>query len=185
MLAGLGLAVTQDIGWRGVKHAVRWLVLLLRSIPELVLLFGIYFGIGEIGVNVPPLIAAIVALGVAQAGFNSEYFRAGLATIPHSQREAGLSLGLSKFGILRHVVIPQAVPYMYPPMLNAFVGLLKAATLASAIGAQDILWQGENVMNMTGVIVPVVAAIVIAYVVITVPLTRAVGLLERRTRRAH
>ena len=99
--------------------------------------------------------------------------------------------------IFHHASSPFATPtdgftttvrlaFVVPPLLNAFVGLLKTATLAAAVGAPEILYRGQNEMNRTGQIVLVVAVIIGLYVLVTMPLTRAVAVLERRVRRyAH
>jgi ABC-type amino acid transport system permease subunit len=103
-------------------------------------------------------------------------------TVPSTQREAGLSLGLSRLGVLWWVVIPQVVPFVVPPLLNAFVGLLKTATLAAAVGAPEVLYRAQNEMNRSGRITLVVAAVILLYVGVTMPLTRVVAILERRVR---
>ena len=71
---------------------------------------------------------------------------------------------------------------LVPPLLNSFVGLLKTATLAAAVGAPEILYRGQNAMSRTGQIVLVMGLIIALYVIVTMPLTRAVAVLERRLR---
>ena len=180
---GLVLAMLRELGLEPARAALSWLVVALRSVPQLVILYLIYFGLGALGIEINSLVAAIVALGLADSAFTAEYYRAGFMTVPWSQREAGQSLGLTRFGVLRWVVLPQAVPFVVPPLLNSFVGLLKTATLAAAVGAPEILYRGQNDMNRTGHIVLIAAIIIGLYVVVTMPLTRAVVLLERRVRR--
>jgi polar amino acid transport system permease protein len=180
---GLVLSVLQDLGLKAVRLSLASLVVSLRSVPQLVILYLIYFGLGAIGIQINSIAAAIIALGVTDAAFSAEYYRAGFMTVPWTQREAGLSLGLSRLGVLQRVVIPQAVPFVVPPLLNAFVGMLKTATLAAAVGAPEILYRGQNDMNRTGQIVLVVTVIIGVYVIVTMPLTRAVAVLERRIRR--
>ena len=183
---GLALAVLRDLGMTGVRALQVSLVVTLRSVPQLVVLYLIYFGLGQIGIEDNSVLAAIVALGITDAAFVAEYYRAGFMTVPSTQREAGLSLGLSRLGVLWWVVIPQVVPFVVPPLLNAFVGLLKTATLAAAVGAPEVLYRAQNEMNRSGRITLVVAAVILLYVAVTMPLTRVVAILERRVRsRAH
>src|SRR5438552_3274238 len=96
------------------------------------------------------------------------------------QRDAGLSLGLKPLQVARYVIIPQTIPFVVPPLLNSFVGLMKSATLASAVGAPEILYGGRNYMETTGHVAPAAVAIMGLYVIATVPLTRAVRSLEKR-----
>ena len=77
---------------------------------------------------------------------------------------------------------PQVVPFVAPPLLNAFVGLLKTATLAAAVGAPEALDRAQNEMNRSGRITLVVAAVILLDVRVTMPLTRVVAILERRVR---
>jgi His/Glu/Gln/Arg/opine family amino acid ABC transporter permease subunit len=179
---GLLLAVLRDLGGAASRAFVVSLITALRSLPQLVVLYLVYFGVGALGVNVDSLVAAIVTLGVTESAFTAEYYRAGFMTVPDSQREAGQSLGLSALGVFRLIVIPQTIPFVMPPLLNAFVGLLKTATLAAAVGAPEVLYRGQNDMTRTGLIVPIVIVIIGLYVLVTIPLTRAVARLERRAR---
>jgi polar amino acid transport system permease protein len=182
-LFGLVLALLRDLGMTGLRAFQASLVVALRSVPQLVVLYLIYFGLGQIGIAVNSKLAAILALGLTDAAFVAEYYRAGFMTVPATQREAGLSLGLSRLGVLWWVVIPQVVPFVVPPLLNAFVGLLKTATLAAAVGAPEVLYRAQNEMSRSGRITLMVAAVMLLYVGITLPLTRGIAVLERRVRR--
>lgn len=179
---GLVLAVLQDLGLPAVRMAQSSLIISLRSVPQLVILYLLYFGLGAVGIQINSILAAILALGLTDAAFTAEYYRAGFMTVPWTQREAGFSLGLSRVGVMMRVVIPQTIPFVVPPLLNSFVGLLKTATLAAAVGAPEILYRGQNAMSRTGQIVLIMAMIIGVYVIVTMPLTRAVAVLERRMR---
>jgi len=115
---GLVLAVLQDLGLAPVKVLHSSLTISLRSVPQLVILYLLYFGLGAVGIQINSILAAILALGIADAAFTAEYHRAGFMTVPWSQREAGFSLGLSPMGVLMRVVVPQTVPFVVPPLLN-------------------------------------------------------------------
>jgi His/Glu/Gln/Arg/opine family amino acid ABC transporter permease subunit len=105
---GLLLAVLRDLGLEAARMALSWVVLALRSVPQLVILYLIYFGLGAVGIEVNSVLAAILALGITDAAFTAEYYRAGFITVPWTQREAGLSLGLSRLGVLRWVTSRQS-----------------------------------------------------------------------------
>jgi His/Glu/Gln/Arg/opine family amino acid ABC transporter permease subunit len=182
VVLGLALAVARDAGGLALGIPLIGVLTGMRSVPQLVILYVLFFGISSLGLQVDSLVAAILGLGLTEAAFTAEYYRAGFMTVPWNQRDAGASLGLSRLGVLRHVVIPQATPYVVAPLLNSFVGLLKTATLAAAVGAPEILYRGQNEMNVTGLIVVVVLMIIGMYAVVTIPLTRAVASLDRRIR---
>jgi polar amino acid transport system permease protein len=179
---GLALALMRDTRRPLLTIPVSLSVEVIRAVPQLVILYIVFFGLGTVGVNLDSLTAAILGLGVADAVFTAEYYRAGFLTIPQTQRDAGLSLGLKPLQVTRHVIIPQTIPFVVPPLLNSFIGLMKSATLASAVGAPELLYGGRNYMETTGRVAPAAVAIMGLYIVATLPLTRAVRNLEKRVR---
>jgi His/Glu/Gln/Arg/opine family amino acid ABC transporter permease subunit len=181
-ILGLALALMRDTRRPLLTIPVSLSVEVIRAVPQLVVLYIVFFGLGTVGINLDSLTAAILGLGVADAVFTAEYYRAGFLTIPQTQRDAGLSLGLKPLQVTRHVIIPQTIPFVVPPLLNSFVGLMKSATLASAVGAPELLYGGRNYMETTGRVAPAAVAIMGLYIVATLPLTRAVRNLEKRVR---
>jgi polar amino acid transport system permease protein len=142
----------------------------------------VFYGLGQIHINLDSFTAAVIGLGIAEAAYVAEYYRAGFLTVTQGQREAGLSLGLSKFGVMRLIVIPEAIPFLVPPLLNSFVGLMKAATIAAAIGAPEVLYEARNYMAITGRVGEVALIIIVLYCVATIPLTRLIAGVERGIR---
>lgn len=181
-ILGLALALMRDTRRPLLTIPVSLSVEVVRAVPQLVVLYIVFFGLGTVGINLDSLTAAILGLGVADAVFSAEYYRAGFLTIPATQRDAGLSLGLKPLQVMRFVVVPQTIPFVVPPLLNSFVGLMKSATLASAVGAPEILYGGRNYMETTGRVAPAAVAIMGLYIIATLPLTRAVRNLEKRVR---
>jgi len=179
---GLAFAMVRDVGVLPIRLATVAVTAVLRSTPQLILLYLVFFGLPSIGVNVGGLTAAIVVLGVADASFNAEYYRASLLTVAPMQRDAGMSLGFSRLGTLGFVVLPQAMLYMVAPLLNSFLSLLKTATLASAIGVPEILYRGQNDIQLTGHVVAVIVVVIVLYAVACMPLIRLISLVERRAR---
>jgi His/Glu/Gln/Arg/opine family amino acid ABC transporter permease subunit len=180
-VAGLLLAVARDATVWPVRIAIAFAIAIIRSVPQLILLYLIFFGFPSIGVNISALLTAILVLGLADAAFNAEYYRGSLLTVPASQREAGKSLGFSRIGTLRHIVLPQAMLYMIAPLLNSFLSLIKTATLASAIGLPEILYRAQNDLETTGQVTRVILVVIVIYAVACMPLIRVIAAVERRT----
>jgi His/Glu/Gln/Arg/opine family amino acid ABC transporter permease subunit len=181
-VVGLLLAMIRDSAVMPLRLLVAVLIAVLRSIPQLILLYLVFFGLPSLGVDVNALLAAIVVLGVADASFNAEYYRASLITVPASQREAGMSLGFSRLGTLTHVVLPQAMLYMIAPLLNSYLSLLKTATLASAIGVAEILYRSQSNIQLTGQVLSVTLVVIVIYTVACLPLIRLIGFFEQRAK---
>ncbi len=179
---GLLIAIVRNFRVPVLAQALDAGVTVLRSLPQLVVIYLLFFGLAGQGIRLGGTNACILALGITDAAFTAEFYRGGLRTVSERQREAGLSLGLSRLQVLRLVVLPQMVPFLIPPLLNVFVGLLKTATLASAVGAPDVLYRGQAIIQRSGIIIPVILSIIVLYLAVTWPLTQLVAVLESRVR---
>jgi polar amino acid transport system permease protein len=149
---------------------------LFRGIPTVLLVYLIGFGIPALeleGLPTDPVVLGGIALTLSYSGYVSEVYRAGINSVHKGQTDAALSVGLTESQAMRHVVLPQAIRRVGPPLLNDFVALQKDVALISIIGPQEAfrvaqIFQGEN-FNYT----PIIAAALL-YLAITVPLARLV-----------
>jgi polar amino acid transport system permease protein len=112
-------------------------------------LFVVYFGIGVLGQDVSPWIAAAAAFSVYSGAFLGEIWRGCIQAVPKTQWEASASIGLSFLEQLRHVVIPQAVRISIPPTIGFWVHLVKNTSLASIIGFIELTRAGQIINAAT------------------------------------
>jgi polar amino acid transport system permease protein len=155
--------------------AVVW-VDLFRGVPVILLVYLIGFGVPALylsGVPTDPVVLGGIALGLCYSAYNAEVYRAGIRSVHRGQRDAALAVGLSEGQAMRHVILPQAVRRVAPPLLNDFISLQKDVALVSILGPQEAfrvaqIIQGEN-FNYT----PLIAAALL-YLAVTVPLARLV-----------
>lgn len=116
---------------------LRWLaqayVEIIRGTPLLIQLFLIYYGLPELGIRLNAFFAAILGLGLNYAASEAENYRAGIQSIPHGQMEASLALGMSRWQALRHVILPQALRVVIPPVTNDFIAMFKDSSIVSVI----------------------------------------------------
>ncbi|MFN5601947.1 MAG: amino acid ABC transporter permease [Acidimicrobiaceae bacterium] len=159
---------------------------IMRGVPVLLWSYLIGFGVPGLGLERPwnsPLLWGSVALVLTYASYVAEVFRAGIESIHESQRAAARSLGLTHWQTMRHVVIPQAIRRVVPPLMNDMVSLQKDVALVSLIGPIEILRRAGVDKSKFANFTPYVAAAVI-FLCITIPLTRTTDyLLERERRR--
>jgi polar amino acid transport system permease protein len=156
---------------------------LFRGVPTLLLVYLIGFGIPALrltGLPTEPVVLGGIALGLSYSAYVAEVYRAGIASIHRGQRDAALAVGLTEAQALRHVILPQAVRRVAPPLLNDFLALQKDVVLISILGPQEAfriaqIIQGEN-FNYT----PLIAAALL-FLIITVPLARLVDRLGGQT----
>jgi polar amino acid transport system permease protein len=157
----------------------------VRGIPTILLVYLMTFGMPSLelqGMPSDPFFWATVALVVSYSAYVAEVFRAGIESVHPSQWASAQALGLSRAQTLRHVVVPQAVRRVVPPLLNDFVSLQKDTALASAAGVFEAVANARDytLYNFNFTPYLVVAALFIA---MTIPLARLCDWLTARMRR--
>jgi polar amino acid transport system permease protein len=123
---------------------------------------------------------AILALIIGYSAFISEIFRAGIESIERGQSEAARSLGMSRWQTMRHVILPQAVRRVLPPLGNDFIAMLKDSALVSALGVQDITRLGNTYAASTFRYLETYNVVAFLYLTMTIGLALLVRWLERR-----
>lgn len=117
--------------------------------PLLLQLFLIYFGLVQIGIDLPAFVAGSIGLGLHFAVYNSELIQASILAVDRGQMEAARTLGLSHGQALRKVVVPQAVRAVIPPIGNNMIALLKDSALVSVIGVSELTLSAQRVIGKT------------------------------------
>jgi polar amino acid transport system permease protein len=145
-----------------------------RALPGVLVIYILGFGIPGLnvaGVPTDPFFYAVIALTLIYSAYVSEVYRAGIASIHPSQAAAARSLGLTQAQALRHVVLPQAIRRVVPPLLNDFIGLQKDTVLVSYIGVVEIFRQSQIVEAGTFNFTPYLATALV-FLLITIPMAR-------------
>src|SRR6476659_1868369 len=158
---------------------------IFRAIPGVLVIFLLGFGIPGLGLIDPKTdqrLFGILALTLVYAAYVAEVYRAGIESIHPSQDAAARSLGLSRLQSLRHVVIPQAVRRVVPPLLNDFIGLQKDTVLVSFIGVVEVFRQTQILVAAKFNFTPYLATALI-FLVMTIPLARFTDWLIAREQR--
>lgn len=175
LLVGLGCA----LGGRAVRIGLLCWIDLFRAFPVLVLLVLIYYGLPFLGLTLPAFAAVVVALVLNNSGYYGEIFRAGLASIPHGQREAAAALGLSPLRAMLLVVLPQALRAVIAPLASNSLELVKATSIAAMVALPELLRSARVAQEQTYNPTPLMAAAVL-YFALLWPFAHAVARLERR-----
>lgn len=130
---GLVLALMNIYGARPLAWFARAYIEVMRGTPLLIQLFLIFYGLPTVEIKLTPLAAAVVGLGLNYAAYEAENYRAGIQSLPKGQMEAALSLGMTRAQALRHVIVPQALRLVIPPVTNDFIALFKDSSIVSVI----------------------------------------------------
>jgi polar amino acid transport system substrate-binding protein len=133
VVAGLVVVLLRLYGIAPLRWAAKAYVEVVRGTPLLIQLFLIYYGLPEIGIRLNAFLAGILGLGLNYAASEAENYRAGIQSIPRGQTEAALALGMSRGQTLRHVVLPQALRVVIPPVTNDFIAMFKDSSIVSVI----------------------------------------------------
>jgi polar amino acid transport system permease protein len=155
-----------------------------RAVPGLVIIFLLGLGIPSLripGVPGEPFLWGVVALTLVYSAYVSEVYRAGIESVHPSQAAAARSLGLTQLQALRHVVLPQAVRRVIPPLLNDFIGLQKDTVLVSFIGVTEIFRQTQIRQQATFNFTPYLVTALV-FLAVTIPLARLTDWLVARER---
>ncbi|MBR0644511.1 ABC transporter permease subunit [Plastoroseomonas hellenica] len=175
LLIGLGCA----LGGRLARVALIVWIDLFRAFPVLVLLILIYYGLPFLGLSLPAFAAAVLALVLNNSGYYGEIFRAGLASVPHGQREAAVALGLTPLRAAWLVVLPQALRAVAAPLASNSLELVKATSVAALAALPELLRSARVAQEQTYNPTPLMMAALL-YFVLLWPFAHLVARLERR-----
>ena len=156
------------------------IVELIRGIPLLVFLYYIFFVLPFIGVRLDPIPTAIIGLGVSYGAYLSEVYRAGIVAIDKGQWEAAWALGLPGLITLRHIILPQAIRIVIPPIGNMFIGLFKDTALVSIVSVQELMFSGRLLAAENFRYLEVFTVVAAIYLIISLPSAQGVRWLEKR-----
>ena len=132
-----------------IRQPFRLIEWVFMGTPLLLQLFLIYFGLVQIGIDLPAFVAGIIGLGLHFAVYNSELIQTAILAVDKGQMEAARTLGLSRGQALRKVVVPQAVRDVIPPIGNNMIALLKDSALVSVIGVSELTLSAQRVIGKT------------------------------------
>ncbi|MFM9026266.1 MAG: ABC transporter permease subunit [Planctomycetaceae bacterium] len=177
---GLAVAIGRLHGPGWLRPALAAYVEVLRGTPLMLQLYAIFFLLPKVGLALPALVAAIAGLALNYSAYESEIYRAGLRAVPVGQFEAALSLGLTKWQALRHVLVPQAVRIVMPPVTSDFIALFKDTSVCSAITVIELTKRYSVLALSTGRIVELAVVTALLYLAMSWPLAILARWFERR-----
>ena len=168
---------------RPIRFLATVYVDVFRGVPSLLVIYIVGLGLAQ--ANVPivgdfsDIQYAIIALSLTYGAYVSEVYRAGIESVHWSQTAAARSLGLTYTQTMRHVIVPQAVRRVIPPLLNDFIGLQKDTALISVLGVLDVVNRARFINNAKGTLAAYSMAALL-FLLVTIPFTRWLDWLIRR-----
>jgi glutamate transport system permease protein len=189
VLAGL-LGLLLGIGRLSENRVIRWLASVFteffRSVPVLMMMFfafAVYGRFGLVPSELLPLAATVTGLTFYNGAVIAELIRSGVYSLPRGQREAGLSLGLPHLGVLRSILLPQAITAMLPSLVSQLVVVLKDTALGYNVTYEELLNKANQIGNYKQNLIPAFMVVAALFIIINYSVTRLAASIERRLRR--
>jgi polar amino acid transport system permease protein len=180
LTVGLAIAIARELGGPRLSAVLSAIVYVLRGIPMLVLLFIVFFGLPGIGLDVPPLAAMMLSLGLISGAYLSEVFRGAFAAVNANEVLAAQATGFTRLQTLRLIEIPQMIRFAVPGMVNELTTVLKFSPFAYTVGIPEITKQAMALASTTMRGLEIYAAIGLIYFGIYRLLLFAVRMIEKR-----
>jgi glutamate transport system permease protein len=187
ILLGFVLAIGRlsDHAW--VRMPVTGVIEVFRAIPVLVFMILLYYGLPVIGIKMPSYWAVVIALVAYNGSVLAEVVRAGVESLPRGQQEAGYAIGLRKAGVMRMILLPQAIRAMMPVIISQLVVTLKDTALGFIITYPELLYFARLLGSNAVLGSPLIPAALVAgaiYVTLCLALSYTAYVVEKRLRRS-
>lgn len=149
LFIGVGGALIRQTNILFLHYFVRFFVEFIRNTPFLVQIFFLFFALPFLGMKMNPTMTAIIALGINGGAYAVEIIRGGIASIPRGQREAGLSIGLTKLDVFFFVILKPAMRAIYPALSSQFILTLLTSSVCASIAAIELTSVAQKVESDT------------------------------------
>jgi His/Glu/Gln/Arg/opine family amino acid ABC transporter permease subunit len=179
-LLGFALGLMSFSRFAPLRWAVRAYVDFIRGTPLLIQIFLVYFALPGLGINLNEFWAGVTALSLNAGGFIAEIVRAGINSVEHGQAEAARSIGMTGRQVLVHILLPQAMRPIVPPLTNELINLIKGSALLSVISVYELTRAGQAVISTHFVPFEIYFLIALYYYVVISAVAFLSRQLERR-----
>jgi glutamine transport system permease protein len=181
MSVGLLVALPGLSPFPWLRRLSRVYVELVRSVPLLVLILWVYYGLPQLtGLSMSVFWAGVIALALSDSAFQAEIFRGGIQSIARGQYEAAYSVSLGYRDTMRYVILPQALRRILPALGNQLIYMLKMSSLVSVIGMQELTRKANELVVVEYRPLEIYTVLVLEYLVLILIVSSGVRWLERR-----
>lgn len=180
-ILGTFLGIIRYVNIKGLSTIVGVIIDIIRNLPLMLILFFSYFGLPEVGIRLNVVNATVIALSVFEAAMIAEIVRSGINAVSTGQMEAARSNGLTYTQAMMHVILPQALRKMIPPLVSQFISLIKDTSLATIILLPEMTYHaqiiyGQNVNYM----IPMYVMLALLYFIVNYALSVASRILAKK-----
>lgn len=184
---GAAFGIVLALGRLSAVRPVRWIsagyVEVARTVPVLLLIYMMLFGLPQLGINFPTLWKLVIPLTLANAAVFAEIVRAGIRSLPSGQSEAALSLGLRPGQTMAFVVLPQALRNVVPSLVSQLVSLVKDTSLGFIVAYTELLYRGQVLSAFNHLLIQTFLVVTVIYLIFNGSLSALASRLQRPARR--
>lgn len=181
-VVGLALSLGRVYGNKLVYGITTTFVEMVRGTPLLVQLFIIYYGLPDVGILLDPLLAAGIALGLNTSAYQAEYFRGAIQSVDAGQMTAARSIGMSRVGAIKSIILPQALRLAIPSWSNELIYMLKYTSLAFTVGAPELMAKAKIIAARNFRYLEVFIIVAFIYIIIVTGFTKVLDIVEERVK---
>ncbi|MGG7509817.1 amino acid ABC transporter permease [Plantibacter sp. YIM 135249] len=177
---GLFLALGRLSRVRPIRWVSTAYIEIARTVPVLLLIYLMLFGLPQLGLNFPLIWKLVIPLTIANSAAFAEIIRAGILGLPSGQREAGISLGMSEAQTTRLVVLPQALRFATPSLVTQLVSLVKDTSLGYIVAFTELLYRGQVLSSFNHLLIQTFVVVTLIYLVFNGALSTVAARLRTR-----
>jgi His/Glu/Gln/Arg/opine family amino acid ABC transporter permease subunit len=148
LVTGLALAILRSLQLKVVNGLISFYVDLFRTLPQLVIIIFLYFGMPYMSVTLSPLVTTVLALGAVLSAFACEIFVSCMQALPRGQADAARALGFGPLRALFMIILPQAIRMAVPLLTNRAISISKGTALGTAVSLPETLGQAQSYMSI-------------------------------------
>lgn len=184
IVLGLVFALMKMSHFRVVRAIAIIYINILRGTPLFLQIYIMFFGLPMVGINIDNNVLGVTVMAINSSAYLAEIFRAGIESIPQGQYEAAASLGMGRLQTMTTIILPQTVRRVIPTVTSDFITAYKDTSLLSSVGVMELMMFSKNLTTTTGNMTPYMCA-AIFYLIVTLPLIKVVGIVEKRLARSE
>lgn len=178
---GMILGVLRYMKIKFISPLVGLIIDIIRNTPLLLVILFMYFWLPQIGLRVSPFVSTIISLVIFESTMLAEIVRGGIKAVDLGQFEGAYACGMTFFQAMVHIVMPQALQKMIPPIVSQFIVIVKDTSLASAIILPELLYRAQIIYGQdTNYLLPMYLMVGLMYFVVCFSLSKVAKRLEQR-----
>lgn len=177
---GMALMLGRVSGNRVLAGLCRAVTDFFRGVPSLLLIYFFFLVVPQYGIKMSSFWMLTLPVALAAAAVLAEVFRAGVNAVPRGQVEAAYSIGLTRWKVMRKIVLPQAIRYVIPSLISQLVVVVKDTTVAYVVSYPDLMQNGRVLITNYDALVSVYFVVSIIYVLLNYAINKASAVVARR-----